>query len=101
MSQLRTFEANEIQLQRFIGELGFVEITDWEYNRKTSPVDPTTPSRTVNSSGTTVRLFEARTYGNVKVVLKEFLPRGLKLAYRELEVRRGTLEAPVACSVSH
>lgn len=29
MSQLRTFEANELQLQRFIGELGFVEITDW------------------------------------------------------------------------
>lgn len=29
MSLLRTFEANELQLQRFIGELGFVEITDW------------------------------------------------------------------------
>ncbi|CAN0000646.1 unnamed protein product, partial [Scytosiphon promiscuus] len=93
MSQLRTFEANEIQLQRFIGELGFVEITDWEYNRKTSPVDPTTPSRTVNSSGTTVRLFEARTYGNVKVVLKEFLPRGLKLAYRELEINDRLIDA--------
>ncbi|CAN0511912.1 unnamed protein product, partial [Ectocarpus sp. 8 AP-2014] len=73
MSLLRTFEASELQLQRFIGELGFVEITDWEYNRQTSPVDPSTPSRTLNSSGTTVRLFEARTYGNAKVVLKEFL----------------------------
>lgn len=29
MSLLRTYEANELQLQRFIGELGFVEITDW------------------------------------------------------------------------
>ena len=29
MSLLRTFDASEIQLQRFIGELGFVEITDW------------------------------------------------------------------------
>lgn len=29
MSLLRSFEANELQLQRFIGELGFVEITDW------------------------------------------------------------------------
>lgn len=29
MSLLRTFEASELQLQRFIGELGFVEITDW------------------------------------------------------------------------
>lgn len=57
-----------------------------EYNRQTSPVDPSTPSRTLNSSGTTVRLFEARTYGNAKVVLKEFLPKGLKLAYREIEV---------------
>ncbi|CAN0478445.1 unnamed protein product, partial [Ectocarpus sp. 12 AP-2014] len=86
MSLLRTFEASELQLQRFIGELGFVEITDWEYNRQTSPVDPSTPSRTLNSSGTTVRLFEARTYGNAKVVLKEFLPKGLKLAYREIEI---------------
>lgn len=32
MSQLRTFEASELQLQRFIGELGFVEITDWCVN---------------------------------------------------------------------
>lgn len=29
MGLLRTFEASELQLQRFIGELGFVEITDW------------------------------------------------------------------------
>lgn len=29
MSSLRTFEPGELQLQRFIGELGFVEITDW------------------------------------------------------------------------
>lgn len=29
MSLLRTYEANELELQRFIGELGFVEITDW------------------------------------------------------------------------
>lgn len=36
-----------------------------------------------------MRLFEARTYGNAKVVLKEFLPRGLKLAYREIEVGWG------------
>lgn len=33
-----------------------------------------------------MRLFEARTYGNAKVVLKEFLPKALKLAYREIEV---------------
>lgn len=29
MSLLRTFDPSEIQLQRFIGELGFLEITDW------------------------------------------------------------------------
>lgn len=29
MSSLRTFDPSEIQLQRFIGELGFLEITDW------------------------------------------------------------------------
>eukprot|EP00904_Undaria_pinnatifida_P003714 jgi/Undpi1/13343/HiC_scaffold_8.g03002.m1 len=93
MSLLRTYEANELQLQRFIGELGFVEITDWEYNRKTSPIDPETPSRTLNSSGTTVRLFEARTYTNARVVLKEFLPKALRLAYRELEINERLLDA--------
>eukprot|EP00752_Nemacystus_decipiens_P006659 g5987.t1 len=93
MSLLRTFEASELQLQRFIGELGFVEITDWEYDRQTSPVDPSTPSRTLNPSGTTVRLFEARTYGNAKVVLKEFLPKALKLAYREIEINDRLLDA--------
>lgn len=38
MSLLRTFEARELQLQRFIGELGFVEITDWyaRYSRRRS-----------------------------------------------------------------
>eukprot|EP00903_Cladosiphon_okamuranus_P015363 g14189.t1 len=93
MSLLRTFEASELQLQRFIGELGFIEITDWEYDRQTSPVDPSTPSRTLNPSGTTVRLFEARTYGNAKVVLKEFLPKALKLAYREIEINDRLLDA--------
>eukprot|EP00752_Nemacystus_decipiens_P006660 g5987.t2 len=64
-----------------------------EYDRQTSPVDPSTPSRTLNPSGTTVRLFEARTYGNAKVVLKEFLPKALKLAYREIEINDRLLDA--------
>ncbi|CAM9195850.1 unnamed protein product [Ascophyllum nodosum] len=93
MSLLRTFDASEIQLQRFIGELGFVEITDWEYDRQTSPADPSTPSRTLNSSGTTARLFEARTYANARVVLKEFLPRASKLALREIQINERLLEA--------
>lgn len=29
MSSLRSFDPSELQLQRYIGELGFVEITDW------------------------------------------------------------------------
>lgn len=57
-----------------------------EYNRQTSPIDPSTPSRTLNSSGTTVRLFEARTAANARVVLKEFLPKARRLAQKELEV---------------
>lgn len=93
MGLLRTFEASELQLQRFIGELGFVEITDWEYNRQTSPIDPNTPSRTLNSSGTSVRLFEARTSSNARVVLKEFLPKVRGLAQREMEITERLLDA--------
>lgn len=59
-----------------------------KYNQQTSPVDPSTPSRTLNSSGTTVRLFEAKTYTNSRLVLKEFLPKAVQLAQREIEVRR-------------
>lgn len=34
-----------------------------------------------------MRLFEARTYTNARVVLKEFLTKARRLAQRELEVR--------------
>ncbi|CAM9580752.1 unnamed protein product [Discosporangium mesarthrocarpum] len=84
---LRKFEANEIQLQSYIGELGFMEITDWEYyGRKTSPIDPSTPSRTINTSGPTVRLFEGRTYTTDRVLLKEFMPKAAGLAQNEIEI---------------
>lgn len=64
-----------------------VFVRDREYNRQTSPLDPSTPPRTLESSGTTVRLFEARTYANARVVLKEFLPLAKRLAQRELQVK--------------
>lgn len=70
-----------------------------EYNRQTSPIDPSTPSRTLNPSGTTIRLFEARTFTNARVILKEFLPKAKRLAKRELQVkvdgRRWTVERTV------
>ncbi|CAM9866824.1 unnamed protein product [Choristocarpus tenellus] len=94
MSLLRTFQPKELLLQRFIGELGFMEITDWEYyGRETTPLDPSTPSRTINNSGTTVRLFEARTPSDERVVLKEFFPDATSLAQNEMEIFEFLLEA--------
>ncbi|CAM9659551.1 unnamed protein product, partial [Phaeothamnion confervicola] len=84
---LRTFDPQELQVSRFLGELGFIEITDWEYyGGRSNPLDPTTPTRTWNTSGTAVRLFDAKTSKNERVILKEFLPDMRDIAMAEAEM---------------
>ena len=73
------------------GEMGFATLTDWEYyGGARNPLDPATPSRTLDASGTTVRLFAARvargSLQGARVQLKEFFPRAEDIARQELRV---------------
>jgi hypothetical protein len=76
---------------RQTGEMGFATLTDWEYyGGARNPLDPATPSRTLDASGTTVRLFAARvargSLQGARVQLKEFFPRAEDIARQELRV---------------
>jgi len=101
----------EVVLDRYLGTLGFQEVTDWQYymtdqdedgqtvgdRQKVSPnpFDPKQPRRTRQSSGSVLRLFRAEFVGALggllrsqglenRVLIKEFSGElGLKLADRE------------------
>ncbi|KAK7253550.1 hypothetical protein SO694_000011158 [Aureococcus anophagefferens] len=63
LRSMREFRAAEVTLERFIGELGVVEVTDWEYSGElANPLDPAQPARTKRdfaADGPPVRLFLA------------------------------------------
>jgi hypothetical protein len=91
LQEIRRFAAGEFQINRYLGGLGFLEITDWEYTDmqrggsvKVNPLDPTTPTRTTTQSGTSVRLFEGFAYDGRRVLLKEFSPAARHLALNEV-----------------
>ena len=103
----------EVVLDRYLGTLGFQEITDWQYyltdqdeetgkivgDRREkvtpNPLDPKQPRRTRQSSGSVLRLFRAEFVGALggllrsqgldnRVLIKEFSgDLGLALAERE------------------
>jgi len=103
----------EVVLDRYLGTLGFQEVTDWQYymtdqdedgqtvgdRQKISPnpFDPKQPRRTRQSSGSVLRLFRAEFVGALggllrsqglenRVLIKEFSGElGLKLANRETQ----------------
>eukprot|EP00953_Heterococcus_sp_UTEX-ZZ885_P017437 9760-Heterococcus_DN1.PRE.1 len=86
---LKTFTPQELQIKRFIGELGFMEITDWEYyGGQRSPFDPSMPQRTISRGGSTVRLFEATLPNGERALLKEFPPQAADLASNELAMHK-------------
>ena len=71
--------------------MGFATLTDCEYyGGARNPLDPATPSRTLDASGTTVRLFAARvargSLQGARVQLKEFFQRAEDIARQELRV---------------
>lgn len=84
---LRTFEASDFEIRRIVGQQSFATITDWEYY---TPA-PFAPTRTTEPSGPAIRLYEARITRaipelfNARVLLKEFLPAGVKLGVTEAE----------------
>lgn len=79
--------ASDFEIRRYIGSLGFKTIVEWEYYEK--DVNPLAPTRTVQSGGEQVRLYDARCIANnpvlynTRVLLKEFLPTGMELGVNE------------------
>lgn len=87
---LRVFRPSSITIRRQVGQLGFATETEWQYaGGKRNPLDPSQPSRTVEASGASVRLFEARLADGSRSLLKEFLGAEARaIGERELAVYR-------------
>ena len=108
LRSMREFRAAEVTLERFIGELGVVEVTDWEYSGElANPLDPAQPARTKRdfaADGPPVRLFlaavddpGARARGeDTRVALREYSGTAAAVAARELETQRGGARGVVA-----
>ncbi|GAX21533.1 hypothetical protein FisN_6Hh423 [Fistulifera solaris] len=98
----------DLILSDFVGNMGFEEVTDWEYyyqdddqsNRKVvqpNPFDKSKPKRTRTSSGSVVRIFRAEFVGQLggilraqgldqRCIIKEFSGNlALELAQKETE----------------
>lgn len=83
----KAYEAEDIQVRRHIGDLGFVEVVDWEYyGAPRNPLDPATPTRSVEAKGTGARLFEGRLRSGERVLLKEHLPAARELGLNEMKM---------------
>ena len=66
-STLSTFTPGAFMIKRQIGQLGFATETEWAYNKDgvpvaPNPLDPSQPKRTIDASGVSVRLFDAKLY---------------------------------------
>jgi len=86
-SEPRCLAAEDIQIRRFVGELGFIEITDWEYfGQKRNPLDTSMPSRTIEKKGVAARLFEGKLVTGERVLLKEHFEQAKQLGMNELSI---------------
>jgi len=75
-----------------------MSVTEWQYYGGTrDPTDPKQPQRTVEVSGTAVRLYEGKILNgvraNARVLLKEYLPAGLEAAVNEAEAYKSLFAA--------
>eukprot|EP00967_Tisochrysis_lutea_P052913 scaffold65650_cov33-Tisochrysis_lutea.AAC.4 len=87
-SALRIFRPSSITIRRQVGQLGFATETEWQYyGGRRNPLDSSTPARTVEASGISVRLFDAALADGSRVLLKEFLgEEARRLGERELQI---------------
>ena len=90
-STLSTFSPGAFIIKRQIGQLGFATETEWAYKRDgelvtPNPLDPSQPKRTIDQSGISVRLFDARLDDGRRVLLKEFIGDATELAENECAV---------------
>ena len=71
---LINFTPSAFLIRRQIGQLGFATETEWQYfGGRPNPLDPSQPKRTVEASGVSVRLFDAKLDDGARVLLKEFI----------------------------
>jgi len=87
----QTFTPSAFTIQRIVGQLGFATEVEWQYysdgeKRNRNPLDPNQPSRTVEASGISVRLFQGELFGGEKVLLKEYLSCAREIGENELSM---------------
>lgn len=92
---LTSFSPSDFEIRRLVGQQGYATITDWEYY---TTRDPLAPTRTVESSSPSIRLYEAiikspTALYNSRVLLKEFLSDGVQLGVNEAEAYKNLYEA--------
>jgi len=84
---LQRFSPSAFTIRRQVGQLGFSTETEWQYyDRKRNPLDPSMPSRSVEASGISVRLFEAKLADERRVLLKEYLGDARSIGENEMAV---------------
>lgn len=86
------FAPSDVLIRSYVGSLGFTTQTDWEYEDietgasvRPNPLDTSLPTRTIQESGSTVRVFIGEARDGSRLLLKEYLPEGASLAETELE----------------
>ena len=87
----QTFTPSAFTIQRIVGQLGFATEVEWQYysdgeKRNRNPLDPNQPSRTVEASGISVRLYQGELFGGEKVLLKEYLSCAREIGENELSM---------------
>lgn len=93
---LLEFVPSDFEIRRIVGQQGYATITDWEYY---GGKDPLAPTRTVQPSVPSIRLYDARITSprpllyNARVMLKEFLKDGVELGVNEAEAYKILYEA--------
>jgi hypothetical protein len=75
---LTVYQPGAFIIRRLVGQVGFATETEWSYTADglpvaANPLDPAQPKRTVEASGASIRLFDAKLDNGVRVMLKEFI----------------------------
>ena len=97
---MREFRAQDLTLERFLGQVSVTEVTDWEYSGEgVNPLDPAQPARTKSDAGVgnaPLRLFlatredpTARARGeDLRCCVREYSRKASRVARQELDAFR-------------
>ena len=100
LAAMREFRAQDLTLERFLGQVSVTEVTDWEYSGEgVNPLDPAQPARTKSDAGVgsaPLRLFlatredpTARARGeDLRCCVREYSRQASKVARQELDAFR-------------